>query len=374
MLLLVMLWTGVLMVSTSTALAECKWASRSGDNEVVICQGSPQTSTLSMSAGNDKVTIRSDGEVNTAGYAIHTGGGNDEIFNNGLIKSKQNSVDMSTGTDWMENRGTIRGGDDGLRCAPRTGETCTLRNLGWDAWVTGINEALEINSTGGRTVIHNEGRISSTSQEGVHLHGLGTYEVTNLGEIRGWRTAVESYQGDVVLTNYGTIYSWRLMAVELHDGNDIVINYGEFTTGGWQPAINTWLGNDRVENYGIMVSRNDEAADSTIETSYGDDVIVNSGTVRETRDGYAAIEAGSGSDTVIIQGGLIEGLIAGDSDEGGSGFDTLIFQIQGTQSEIDQFRAQISGKSPGSGSITWKGNTYRWAGFEQILQDVTVTK
>jgi hypothetical protein len=71
---------------------------------------------------------------------------------------------------------------------------------------------------------------------------------------------------------------------------------------------------------------------------------------------------------------VIEGLIAGDSEVGprSGDFDTLVFQLSGTQAQIDQFRKDMTGQSSKGGSVTWKGNTYTWQGFETIQFSFTV--
>lgn len=349
------------LVPLGSAFADCRVQSSNGSDDIVVCANPADTDGIRTGGGNDNVTVNADTEVR-GDRAIDTGTGHDTVTNRGTARGNTAAIFFDQGSDTLHNYGTITSGDHAARCFPQSGQTCTLNNY---ATINVSGEAFDIVSSSGRTVITNSGTITSSTQEAVHGHGYGTFEVTNTNTMTTRRQSVEVYYGTGIIVNRGSMSATDFATIDTDRGNDQITNSGSLRSER-APVIETAGGNDVIRHSGNATSRNSSSGGGVIDAGSGNDNITVSGSLTEVGSGYAAIKAGSGSDTVIIEGGAYNRVI-----DGGSESDTLTFRFSGSQGEIDAFRASMNGKSPSGGSVTWRGQTYRWQAFERITLELT---
>jgi hypothetical protein len=364
-----------------SALAKCEITTNNGNDDIVICNNPPDTDGVYTWDGNDRITVEHDVVMETFATTIDTGAGDDRVYQYGTlytvggIEGEYDPVNLQSGSDAFFNYGVLESSDDGVGCAPRTGETCRIYNYE-GASITAAREAVDFRSEGGSGYIYNAGTIISPTQEAIHLNQGEFYEIFNKGIIRSGSSGIEVYRATMHLTNLGLIdaasnkesgANFQEYAVNFDRGNDSLINYGTINSAN-NTAVGAGQGNDVIENYGTISAQNSDAAMSVIEGEDGNDVIINSGTISELGNGHAAIEGGHGSDTVIIRGGTISGLITGDQETGGraNDWDTLIFEFKGTEDEIAAFRAKVQEQGGQAGIAIYQGQTYRWQGFEEV--------
>lgn len=374
---LAVLAMGILMMP-GTARAECIVTSSVDLDDTVVCASPPETGSVVTDSGEDTVTVMADGEINSSGTAINTGYGNDTVSNYGIIRAEYAGVDLKGGNDVLYNDGIIEAGDDGVLCSPAEGRFCQITN-DISGSISASSEAIDVLSKGGTLIVTNNGTIHSDTQEIIHMRGdvnypVGSATVTNHGVMDSRRIAVEAYRVRLTLDNSGTISTTGQAPIDLDTYDDTITNTGTISTRSYEPAIILSGGRDVLTNRGTISAQNDEVGDAAVDMGYSNDTLRSSGTIRETRSGYAAVEMGRGSDTMIIEGGEIAGLIDGDSDFGAGEWDkdTLVFELIGTQAEIDQLVADMSAQSGAEGSVTYRGQTYRWRGFEIITLSLTV--
>lgn len=360
----------ILMLPSGVVLADCQITSSSSGNDNVSCYGSNDTNGIYTGGGNDIVVVQPGITVsNSGGDTIQTGTGTDRVDNRGTVTSGYEAVDLGTGSgDRLNNYGLIDGYSAAVYCHAPSGATCYAYNYGGTSRLNSRYEAVDLYSPGGGyAVVHNEGTIESQTQEAVHIHGMSTTTITNRGTIRSPRNAIESYPGGLTVTNSGRILSTGQSGIFGHTAADNIRNYGTIQSDRYS-AIDTGGGADQIYNRGNITARANSSHLAPISSGGGNDVITNQGNISETGSGFAAIEASYGSDRVVIQGGVINDTIHGDdyNGAGSSDVDTLVFQFTGSSSEINVFRSAMASKSPREGSVTWRGNTYRWKGFERF--------
>ncbi len=358
---------GLIEYAPHLVRADCQVTGSAGSDDVVLCANSADTDGIDTGAGNDRLTVQAGIEVSrSSGPPIHTQSGDDLVQNYGLIRGAQSGLNLGSGSDQLDNYGGIEAQDSPVTCAPAQGQTCVLYNH-TSGVIRADLEVLDTNSTGGHMIVYNDGALHSTIEEAIHLHGSPYNVIKNKGAIYGGSSGIEVYPGTADITNSGSIEALNETAIDLHNGDDKLYNSGTITSHTL-PALRAGGGRDTLTNTGLIVGDMDLPTEGLISMEDGDDLInVTSGAIRETGLGYA-IEAGFGSDTVIVQGGSVEGLILGDDHTGRriADVDTLVFELYGTQSEIDAFRAAAEAQQPANGSVTWRSNTYRWRGFEKI--------
>jgi hypothetical protein len=363
-----------------SALAQCDITASNGNDDVVICNNPPDSDGIYTWDGNDRVTVEHDVRMETSATTIDTGAGDDRVYQWGTIhttggvEGEFDPVNLQSGSDAFFNFGELDSSDDGVGCAPYPGETCRIYNYE-GASITAAREAVDFRSNGGSGYIYNAGTITSPMQEAIHLHEGEHYKVFNNGTILAGSSGVEVYHASLELINRGLIDaasnkeaggSAQEFAVNFDAADDILLNYGTINSAN-NTAVSAGRGNDTIENYGTITAQNSDTTMSVIEGDDGNDLIVNSGTISESGNGYAAIEGGHGSDTIVIQGGTINGLITGDQESGGrSGdWDLLLFELKGTDSEIASFRESVQSQG-WQGVAIYQGQTYRWQGFEEV--------
>src|SRR5687767_2527161 len=140
---------GMVALQREVAMADCHITGSSGDDDVVACTNPADTDGISTGNGNDTITVEVGTEVNTTSEitAIDSGFGNDRVYQYGLVTSPSatDTIDLRGGNDLVENYGTLDSGDDGIWCAPATGNTCTIRNFGT---IDAVNEAIDVYGKG----------------------------------------------------------------------------------------------------------------------------------------------------------------------------------------------------------------------------------
>lgn len=377
---LIVLLSGLLIAHARLAQARCFTTGSSGNDDIVLCNQPPDAEGIDTGIGDDRIAIEIKVDMYTPQSTIVTGPGDDTVVNYGALRSDIDPIDLGTGRDVFRNFGTLNGMDDGAGCAPAPGEVCAIYNYGS---VTAVYEALDYRGSGGNGYIYNEGTITSTAEEALHLRLGQYYEVINKGLISAGTSAVEVYEAQLSLTNHGTIETagqneagrtFAEYAVNADNFDDQLTNTGTISNASG-PALGMGGGSDLVQNSGTITATNTNPQRSAVMGEDGNDRIVTSGTIRELGQGHAAIEAGHGSDTVVIQGGIVDGLITGDHSAGSrrGDSDTLIFQFSGSQAEIDAFQRQVESQSERSGQAVWRGSTYTWQGFESIQLELTVS-
>lgn len=371
LLALAVVLTGMVGLQRGVALADCHITGSSGDDDVVACSNPADTDGIATGNGNDTITVEIDTEVHTTDNvtAIDAGFGDDKVYLYGLVTSpsQTDTIDMRGGSDLFENYGRIDSGDDGVWCAPATGNTCTIRNFGT---IYSTNESIDVYGKGGNVVISNSGSIESLLQEGMHLLSeVNTlYMVTNSGTIEGRRNGVEVGWGRLSMSNSGTIISQVEVGVKTGGHADWLNNTGSIQTNG-DPALELGPSTDVLLNSGtISASNTTSDYESAVAMEAGRDEVTNSGDIIITGKGLYSIEAGTGSDTVTIKGGTINKLIYGDDHEGSDAadYDILVFEFTGDAGAVQAFRDEVNAQTPQSGSATWNGKLYQWAGFEEI--------
>lgn len=319
-----------LAASQGSAQAACRLDSSDGDDDVVICDGTPDEDGIDTQRGNDMITVLEGAEVRGVESAIITGSGGDSVTNYGTIHAGKFAVDLGRGNDFFHNFGMLETQDGGIWCAPAVGHVCRVINAS-SGTITAPQEVIDGGSKGGGFLVLNYGTIISTEEEAVHLNSGISNIVNNHGTLQGADSAIEVFGGDARIINMGTIESKHETTIDLHAGNDLLSNWGRIISGTL-PAIRAGDGNDVITNWGSITARNESRQDAAIAAEGGDDRITLQGEVAETGSGHAVVEAGFGSDTVTIKGGMIIGLVNGDDFTGSElgDHDVLIFALSGS--------------------------------------------
>ncbi len=356
----------LLILPGGSALADCRWQSGSGGNDVYVCSSPNDTNGVNTGSGNDRVTVLAGVVVSSSGDAIYTGSGNDYVENRGIINAGDDGVDMATGSDTLHNYGVIDAIDAAWWCTGGSGLTCALTNYG-GARMEANNEPVDVYSTsGGAFRLENSGTIISIGQEAVHIHGTTDNRITNRGTIQSPRNNVESSGGAIIINNYGAMYSTGQSNVYGTGRADTIVNYATMRTDR-DPAIWGSNGNDIITNYGTVTARCSASYKAVIEGGGGSDTITIRGNVTDGASCGNAIEGGYGSDVIIVEGGAINDYINGDDSGGASSGDVLVFRFSSSDSAaMNAFITRVRSQSAANGSATWAGQTYRWRGFEGI--------
>lgn len=373
---------GLFLLPVGLAVADCSITSVSGSDDTVVCSPpTEQTTAVFTGSGNDTITVQSGAVIRTtSGDAIHAGAGSDTVWNYGSIYSAGAGVHLSTGTDVLHNYGLVSSNDDGAWCVLETGHVCTINNYA-GATISSVNEAVDFYGRAGRAVVNNQGTITASREEGIHLFGEASYGINNLrvvnsGHIESPRLALEASYTQVTIENSGTMTVRRgEPTIRVGGQDDTIINTGTISQTGRDVVIVLSWGRDVLHNYGTIIANNDEAIDSAIDMGGSNDTYRHGGTLQEQGAGYAAVLMGYGSDTVVIEGGLIQGMIDGDAREGANAADRdrLVFELTGSDEEVAAFEAAMASQSPAGGSVVWRGNTFNWRNFEEFQFTLTRT-
>lgn len=181
-------------------------------------------------------------------------------------------------------------------------------------------------------------------------------------------------------------------------GNDVIVNNG--TVAGDMDGDSAFGngGNDTLINNGIV---GDDIDGDNASHNGGDDLIINNGTVGgdiEADDNTTAKNSRGGNDIIVVNG-TVDGSVFGDfgvaiggddivilqnganggSDhelyiDGNDGNDTLVFNFSITdQKALDTLAVQIKDANPADGSLTFNGQTFTWANFEHLQNQLIAT-
>lgn len=355
----------------------------SGNNLISCVDVDPPGTSIDGNAGNDTILFEN---IDT-GDAINGGDGDDSIAVNN--SEHVGTISGGDGNDTIKITsssvgGNIEGGDgnDSILVTNGSFVDGTIFGDNGDDLIT-----VDGDSTVDRSVRGGEGDdlITNNGTIGIYLEGNEGNDTLYNGSSGIAHYILGGGDNDYIV-NDGVVNE----DIEGNAGDDTIINNHRVND-----EIDGDSGNDLIINNGIVMSdidggtgddtiiNNAGASASDLFGAPGDDVIYNYGNVANRimgQDGNDLIinhsvvgnhiEGGEGNDTVQIvgDGASVAGLI-----DGGDDWDVLEFHFSTTNvSEKNNFMAALALENASSGSITWRGNTYYWQNFEQLLAFITL--